>query len=81
MVNSAIQAELMKQLERLSEAQQQQLLGYARALMSAPDTQPAASTTSTRSVMHLFGVLSPKEAEKMRNDIEEDCERIDPNGW
>jgi len=77
MVNSVIQAELLKELERLSETNQKLVLGYARSL---PPLQRPQGTKGSE-LLKFAGSLSPEDAEEMRAAIEEGCERIDTDGW
>jgi hypothetical protein len=76
MLDSAIQNDLLKQVEQLSPPLQRKVVDFARSLaQSRPRGIPG------RQLLEFVGILSPEEAKAMMDAIEEDCERIDPNDW
>ena len=76
MTEAEIQNQLLKQLTALPLSAQQQVLYYAQSLAT---TQPPA--TSAKGILSLFGCMTHEEAEEMRQIIEEEFERIDPDEW
>lgn len=75
MVNPSLSRELLEQLERLTTDQQRKVLDFARALPGLPKQGTAEA------FLKLFGTMHPDEAKQMINDIEAECERVDPDGW
>ena len=76
MVDTFVQAELLKQLEQLPVAMQHRVLIYARSL-----AKPLPRGTPGRELLRFAGIMTPEEGEEFLRGIEEDCERIEPNGW
>jgi hypothetical protein len=75
MVSNRITQELHAALERLSERQQDRVVEFARSLATLPPGAPGAS------LLRFAGAISAEDAAAMKRAIEEECERIDPNGW
>jgi hypothetical protein len=75
MVSQRIEKLLRKELERLSEPQQERVVEFARSLATLPPGAPGAS------LLRFAGAISPEDAAAMKRAIEAECERIDPNGW
>lgn len=77
MTEANIQEELMKELGQLPLDRQRQVLDFARTL--ARERPPASGPV--RHFLDLAGTLDPEDADEMLRAVEEDCERIDPDGW
>jgi hypothetical protein len=75
MIDTEVQTELLKQLEELSVSNQLSVLEFARSLR-----QPLRGTPG-KEFLELCGTLPAADAEEMMRAIEEDCERIDLDGW
>ncbi len=69
--------ELLEEIEHLQPDQQERLLAFARELTVSkiPDG------LSWEEMRKYRGIISREEAEAMKKAIEEECERIDPEGW
>ncbi len=76
MVTSNLQAELTAELDRLSEAQQRKVLAFARRI-----SNPTPPGVPLRSLLKFAGSLTPEEAAEMKKVIEEECGKIDHEGW
>ena len=75
MVDTTVHSQLLEQLDKLPLPKQQRVVEFAKSL-----TEPVPSA-SGRDFLELCGILPPEDAEEMRRTIEEECERIDPDGW
>jgi hypothetical protein len=76
MLDSAIQNDLLKEVEQLPPPLQRKVVDFAHSLAQA---RPRG--TPGRQLLEFAGILSPEEAKAMMDAIEEDCERIDANDW
>lgn len=72
-----IKEQIVNELERLSANQQQQLLNYAKRLAGTPIGTPGEVLLNR---MDSFQFEAGAVDDMMRV-IEEDCERIDWDGW
>lgn len=71
-----LQEEIIEQLSCLPDAQQQQVLAYARSLSpSKPFGVPGET------MLQFAGMIPLDELEQMERDIEEGCEQIDLSQW
>jgi len=78
MVDAQVQTELLKQLDQLPIAQQQQVLEYARTLAAQP---PEPRGIPFHELLKFAGTISPEDCKAMTEAIEEGCEQVDPDGW
>ena len=76
MLDSAIQTDLLKEVEQLPPPLQRQVVDFARKL-----AQSMPHGTPGKVLLDFAGTLNAEEATAMINTIEMDCERIDPNAW
>ena len=76
MVDTQVQSELIKQLDQLSLAKQQEVLRYAQSLV-----EPRPIGVPGDRLLRLAGTMSHEEAQEFLKSIDEECERIDPSGW
>ena len=74
MSDANIQKEIVKKINQMSDEEQRQVLQFANNLVSS---QPKKSPGH---FLDLVGTLDTESAQEMLRVIEEDCERIDPNG-
>jgi len=72
----ALERELHERLSMLRPEQRRQVLEYARAL-----SEGQRRGVSGKALLRFAGTLSPDEAEAFKRDVEEGCERVDPDGW
>lgn len=72
MVNLQIQQELQRQMERLSDDQQRQVVDFARSLK-----KPRPKGVSPESLRKYIGSIPIDDLERMKAAIEADCERIE----
>jgi hypothetical protein len=76
MLDSAIQSDLLKEVEQLSPPLQRKVVDYAHSLVQ---TRPRG--TPGKQLLEFAGILTPEEAKEMMDAIEEGCEQIDANEW
>lgn len=72
--------QITAQAQTLTPTQQQKVLDFMRLLHAPPHTLTPPGTPG-RDLMHLVGLFPPEDAEEILRAVEEDCERIDPDGW
>lgn len=77
---SVIEATIVEALRKLDEAQQQQVLDYIHGLVGSSTLPPGipGEVLWQRAVEINF---DPEALAEMMQAIEEDCERIDWDGW
>ena len=73
-MGNTVKDQIIEQVDRLDEAQRRQLLEFARRLM------PVAGVPG-RTLMRFAGSIDPMDLEAMSQAIQEDCEKVDANGW
>jgi ABC-type molybdenum transport system ATPase subunit/photorepair protein PhrA len=66
---------ILEEVNRLSDDQQQRVLEFARSLATRPAGVPLAD------LMKFVGTIPKEDLLEMQRVIEEDCERIDAEGW
>ncbi len=76
MVSSAIQRQILVDLDRLSPKLQRRALRLVQGLDTA---RPRGA--SVEDLLSLGGLLDRESAQEMREIIEEHCERVDPREW
>lgn len=76
MLDTAIQTDLLKEVEQLSPPLQRKVVDFAHSLV-----QSKPRGTPGKQLLEFAGILTSEEADAMMAAIEEDCERIDPNEW
>lgn len=78
MATEPIRDEIMRQLDRLSPQQQRELLTYALRLQSKlPPGIPGEELVRRAGEIN----FPPDDLAEIARAIEEDCERIDWDGW
>lgn len=78
MTHSTIEQQVMDYLRRMSSDQQQKLLDYARKIQTDPPAGIPGEVLAERARTIDW---PPEDLAEMMAAIEEDCERIDPDGW
>lgn len=71
-----VERELRERLLVLRPEQQRQVLEYARAL-----SEGSRRGVPGEVLLRFAGTLSREEAEAFKREVEEGCERVDPDGW
>ena len=65
---------IIQLIAKLNSNQQVKLLGFIESLTGDIVSKP-------KNLLRFAGSISPKDLKLMQQTIEEDCERIDYNGW
>jgi len=73
MLDSAIQNELLREVEQLPPALHRRVLDFARAL-----GESTPQVVSGDVLLQFAGIMTPSEADDFLRSIEEDCERVAP---
>lgn len=76
---TALENELLEQLRLLTADQQRQVLDFTRGL-SQNQTPPGTPGEVLLEKMGSFK-FAPGELDLIARAIEEDCEKVDPDGW
>jgi hypothetical protein len=76
MASSPIAEQILREVEQLPLDLQQRVLHFIQALALA---RPRG--TPGKELLRFSGVISREDADLMKQAIEEECERIDPDGW
>lgn len=76
MVNSALERELHEHLEHLPEPKQREVVEYARGLSTE-----MPKGLSGKEFLAVTGTLEPDDLALTKQAIEEECERVDLDGW
>jgi len=72
-----IKEQIVNELDRLSPSQQEQLLNYAKRLVNLPSGTPGDVLLGHMDTFQFeAGVV-----DEMMKVIEEDCEKVDWDGW
>ncbi len=76
MSNPSIEKEIIMQLTRLPPEKQEEVLHFVRALTaSRPLGVPG------KDLVRFAGAIDPDDLQIMTQVIEEDCEKVNPDGW
>lgn len=73
-MSTTIRAEIIEQIDRLKEPQKQQVLDFARRLVT-PEGTPG------QDLLRFAGTIDRADLEEMSRAIQEGCEQVDPNAW
>lgn len=76
MNNPSTETQILEFLNEMSEEQQQQVLDFARLLITK---QPVG--VSGKELLQFTGVISVEDTQLMLKAIESDCSRIDSSEW
>ena len=77
MTHATFERELLDEVNRLSEDQQQRVLSFARALTQMVDIRGETG----ESLLTSIGIFDSSALDEMQKAIDEDCEEIDWRGW
>lgn len=66
--------QIIEQVDRLDDAQQRQVLEFARRV-AAPSAVPSLD------LLRFAGSIDRSDLDTMSKAIEDGCERVDPSGW
>lgn len=75
-MGSSLKQTLIGEIEKLPTEHQARVLDYVRSL-----SYEQARTYNKAKLMELAGTITGKDADLMRKAIDEDCRRIDNEGW
>ena len=67
-----LQEELLKEMARLSQEEQQRVVAYAKSLVAGP---------TGKAVARFAGAIDPDDLKQMAAVIEEGCERVNESEW
>ena len=67
-----LQEELLKEMARLSQEEQQRVVAYAKSLAAGP---------TGKDVARFAGTIDPDDLKQMAAVIEDGCERINESEW
>lgn len=76
MISPTIQRQLLEELDRLDDAQQRQVLSYARSLTPAAPSGPPG-----RTLAQFAGSIPESDLTTMAAAIAAECERVDADEW
>jgi hypothetical protein len=75
-MEQAIREDIVKEADRLNQADLRRVLEFIRALnCSRPREVPG------RELLGLWGTWEPEAAREVMAAIEEGCKQVDPDGW
>jgi hypothetical protein len=75
MIDSPVKKAILEELKSLSDAEQKQLLEFAKSLHKLPEPSHVGD------VKDLFGSIAEDEALLMKKAVEEACESVNPRDW
>ncbi len=70
-----LQEELLKEMARLSQEEQQKVVAFARSLAAGP------TGVAGKDMARFAGAIDPADLKQMAAVIEDNCERIDKSEW
>ncbi|MFZ5830330.1 MAG: hypothetical protein ACOY3P_09585 [Planctomycetota bacterium] len=76
MIDADLQAELLRQVERLSPDDQEKVVTFAAHMADLH-----ATASGDRPWMNLAGIWPEEDANEVMRAIEEHCEQVNPNDW
>ena len=76
MDDAVLREELLKHLDQLPPKLRRLVLEYSRKL-----ARSAAKGPSGKQLLRFSGILAADDADAMARDIENACERVDPDEW
>lgn len=79
MVASTIEQQILEQVRRLNDDQKRDALNYLKSLT---DIHPPRGTPAAEFIASALAAnFDHQDLQEIMQAIEEDCERIDPDGW
>jgi hypothetical protein len=76
MAITTMKEEICAEMERLSPVDQRRVLDLAKNL-----ARSGLLEVPGRTLLRFAGTIDPSDLDVMQRAIEEDCERVDENGW
>ena len=70
-----LKEELLKEMARLSQEEQQRVVAFAKSLAAGPTRR------ARKDVARFAGAIDPDDLKQMAAVIEEGCERINESEW
>lgn len=70
-----LQEELLKEMARLSQEEQQKVLAFVKSIVAEPLGKAG------KDMARFAGAIDPADLKQMAAVIEESCERIDERAW
>lgn len=74
-VSPKLQEELLSEMARLSQEEQQRVVAFAKSLAAGPTGK------ASKDVARFAGAIDPDDLKQMAAVIEEGCERINESEW
>lgn len=84
MLDPSASAEFVNEFNRLTSDQRADVLAFMRQMDSRGTVRrrtEAEEAERREAILSLIGTISPEDLAIMSRVIEEDCERIDHDGW
>lgn len=76
MIDPAVKEQILNDLDRLSLVQQQRAAALVHDLVA-----PLPEGTAGKDLLRFAGTFDGDSLREMADAIENDCERVDPDGW
>ncbi len=76
MIAQTLEAEIRKQLNQLPPEQQRKVLEFARSLVTAQ-----IRGVPGKDLLHFAGTIDTDDLTSMKQAIEDECEKVDQDGW
>ena len=82
-MDSSTASDFAQQFAQLTSAQQADVMAFMRQLNARAGVRRTEAEEKARreAILSLAGSISPEDLDLMSRVIEEDCERIDLDGW
>lgn len=74
-VSPKLQEELLSEMARLSQAEQQRVVAFAKSLAAGPTGK------ASKDLVRFAGAIDPDDLKQMATVIEEGCEGINESEW
>jgi len=74
-VSPKLQEELLNEMARLSQKEQQRVIAFVRSLAAGP------AGKASKDLARFAGAIAPDDLKQMAAVIEEGCERINESEW
>jgi len=75
-MSTALEEQLLNEVRRLPDDQQQRVLDFARMLST-----PRPVGVPGKDLLRFAGAIPSEDLQEIAEAIEQDCERIDTDGW
>ena len=71
---TTVELAILHELRRLTDSQQEHLLGFIQSILPKPDT-------NSSNLLHFAGAFDTDDLNDMQSSISEDCGNIDIDEW